>query len=93
MSVYLDCNATTPLAVEVLEVTTAALRDAWANPNSSHEAGEARDQLSMQRWFVDDVTTSVLGGGHTSHARVYNIIEGSLRDCCFLRRPASSQVY
>ena len=43
MSVYLDYNATTPLAAEVLEVTTAALRDAWANPNSSHEAGEARD--------------------------------------------------
>lgn len=39
MSVYLDYNATTPLAPEVLHVTTTALRDAWANPSSSHTAG------------------------------------------------------
>jgi cysteine sulfinate desulfinase/cysteine desulfurase-like protein len=41
MSVYLDYNATTPLAPEVLEAVCSALRDAWANPNSSHAAGEA----------------------------------------------------
>lgn len=40
MSVYLDYNATTPLAQEALDAITAALRDAWANPNSSHLAGE-----------------------------------------------------
>ena len=51
MSVYLDYNATTPLAAEVLEVTTAALRDAWANPNSSHEAGEASPPPASN--FVD----------------------------------------
>ena len=41
MSVYLDYNATSPLAPEALEAITTALRDAWANPNSSHLAGEA----------------------------------------------------
>lgn len=40
MSVYLDYNATTPVAPEALDVITAALRDAWANPSSSHVAGE-----------------------------------------------------
>lgn len=40
MSVYLDYNATTPLAQEALDAITVALRDAWANPNSSHLAGE-----------------------------------------------------
>ncbi len=38
-SVYLDYNATTPLAPEVLETITAALRDAWGNPSSNHFAG------------------------------------------------------
>jgi hypothetical protein len=38
--VYLDYNATTPLAPEVLESITVALRDFWGNPSSSHDAGE-----------------------------------------------------
>ena len=38
--VYLDYNSTSPLAPEVLETVSTALRDAWANPNSSHAAGE-----------------------------------------------------
>ena len=38
--VYLDYNATTPLASEVLEAITTALRDAWGNPSSSYHAGK-----------------------------------------------------
>ena len=37
---YLDYNATTPLAPEVLETIHETLRDLWANPNSAHEAGK-----------------------------------------------------
>ena len=37
--VYLDYNATTPLAEEVKEVITEALHHAWGNPSSSHQAG------------------------------------------------------
>ena len=37
--VYLDYNATTPLAPEVLESINLALRDFWGNPSSSHDAG------------------------------------------------------
>lgn len=37
--IYLDYNATTPMAPEVLEATCEALRDLWANPSSAHEAG------------------------------------------------------
>lgn len=40
--VYLDYNATTPLAPEVLEAITVALRDAWGNPSSSYHAGMPR---------------------------------------------------
>lgn len=39
-SVYLDFNATTPLAPEVLQAISEALRDAWGNPSSSHGAGK-----------------------------------------------------
>ena len=44
-SVYLDYNATTPLAPEVLDVITETLRDAWANPSSSNHLGEDRGDL------------------------------------------------
>ena len=37
--VYLDFNATTPLAPEVLEAITVTLKDAWGNPSSSYRAG------------------------------------------------------
>ena len=54
-SVYLDYNATTPLASEVLDTVVATLRDAWGNPSSSHHAGlkarkciiEARASVAM----------------------------------------------
>ena len=38
-AVYLDYNATTPLAPEVIEAITGSLRDHWANPSSSYETG------------------------------------------------------
>ena len=38
--VYLDYNATTPLAPEVLESIYVALRDFWANPSSGHKEGK-----------------------------------------------------
>lgn len=38
-SVYLDYNATTPLAPEVIKAITQSLTDYWANPSSSYEAG------------------------------------------------------
>ena len=37
--VYLDYNATTPLAPEVLESIHDALANNWANPSSSHSLG------------------------------------------------------
>lgn len=37
--VYLDNNATTPLAPEVLKTINVVLRDFWGNPSSGHDAG------------------------------------------------------
>jgi cysteine desulfurase len=38
---YLDWNATTPPAPEVVEAMTEAAREAWGNPSSIHAAGRA----------------------------------------------------
>ncbi len=40
-TVYLDWNATTPLADEAREAMLAAMQDGWANPASVHGAGRA----------------------------------------------------
>jgi cysteine desulfurase len=37
--IYLDYNATTPVAPEVLDAMLPYLRDAYGNPSSSHAAG------------------------------------------------------
>lgn len=38
--IYLDYNATTPLAPEVIQAISEALQDAWGNPSSNYIAGE-----------------------------------------------------
>jgi cysteine desulfurase len=40
-TVYLDHNATTPPAPEVIEEMTESLRIVWGNPSSTHAAGQA----------------------------------------------------
>lgn len=37
--VYLDYNATTPLAPEVIESVSQSLREHWGNPSSSYDTG------------------------------------------------------
>lgn len=43
--IYLDYNATTPLAPEVIQAISEALRDAWGNPSSNYIAGEENKEL------------------------------------------------
>lgn len=44
--IYLDHNATTPVAPECVEPMLAAMRDAYGNPASKHSAGERAKQLT-----------------------------------------------
>ncbi|MBI5257428.1 MAG: cysteine desulfurase [Burkholderiales bacterium] len=44
-AVYLDHNATTPVAPQVIEEMTDALQRAWANPSSTHGPGQAARRL------------------------------------------------
>lgn len=45
--VYVDNNATTPLAPEVLEAMIACLADCYGNPSSLHRIGAAAKQVVM----------------------------------------------
>ncbi|XP_068001465.1 selenocysteine lyase isoform X2 [Melanerpes formicivorus] len=48
--VYLDYNATTPLAPEVAQAVWDAMHHAWGNPSSSHPAGRnAKDLIHSAR--------------------------------------------
>lgn len=46
--IYLDYNATTPLAPEVILCLSEALTKAWANPSSSSEIGQSAKELINQ---------------------------------------------
>ncbi|NWR64333.1 SCLY lyase, partial [Bucorvus abyssinicus] len=59
--VYLDHNATTPLAPEVAQAVQDAMQQAWGNPSSSHPAGRKAKEL------VDSARESLarmVGGRH-----------------------------
>jgi cysteine desulfurase len=50
LMVYLDHNATTPLAPEALEAMLPYLRERFGNPSSAHRAGrDARDAIERAR--------------------------------------------
>lgn len=54
--VYLDHNATTPLAPEVADAMEPFLRSGWGNPSSGHAEGRrARDALAKARREVADL--------------------------------------
>jgi cysteine sulfinate desulfinase/cysteine desulfurase-like protein len=43
--VYLDYNATTPVADEVVESMTTTLKTAWGNPSSGYKHGKVAKQI------------------------------------------------
>lgn len=48
--VYLDYNATTPLAPEVIQAVEQSMQEAWGNPSSAHEEGaRARTVINQAR--------------------------------------------
>ncbi|XP_057696159.1 selenocysteine lyase [Corythoichthys intestinalis] len=46
--IYMDYNATTPVAPEVIQATYEALWDAWGNPSSSYDAGKKAKAIITQ---------------------------------------------
>jgi selenocysteine lyase len=77
--IYLDYNATTPLAPEVLESIHDALANSWANPSSSHSLGmKAKSVVTTARHWVaemvggSDEDIIFTSGGTESNGLVYH---------------------
>jgi len=81
--IYLDYNATSPIAPEVLEETTVALRDLWGNPSSDHVHGRrAREAVERARHRVaallgcrDGEIVFTSGGTESDNAAVFGVAE------------------
>uniref|UniRef100_A0A8C5P9P6 Selenocysteine lyase n=1 Tax=Leptobrachium leishanense TaxID=445787 RepID=A0A8C5P9P6_9ANUR len=86
--VYLDYNATTPPAAEVVEVVAEAMRDAWGNPSSGYAAGRnAKELIDSARAHVakmvggkpeDVVFTS--GGTEANNMVLFSAVERFTRE-------------
>jgi cysteine desulfurase len=59
---YFDHNSTTPLAPEVAAILSAASRDVFGNPSSTHRAGQvARQRLEQARRTIADALHATPG--------------------------------
>ncbi len=81
--IYLDYNATTPVAEEVLAAMVPALRDLWGNPSSSHPYGiaarraldEARQEVARMLGCAADEVIFTSGGTESDNAAMIGIAE------------------
>ena len=81
--IYLDHNATTPVAPEVLEAMLPALRDTWGNPSSTHAYGAAaRKAMEQARGQVSELlgcdpaeVIFTSGGTESDNAAIVGIAE------------------
>jgi cysteine desulfurase len=83
--IYLDHNATTPVAPEVLEAVRAALADAWGNPSSAHLFGararaaveNAREQVAAALGCRPDEIVFTSGGTESDNAALIGVAEAT----------------
>ncbi|MCP3981731.1 MAG: cysteine desulfurase [bacterium] len=81
--IYLDYNATTPPAPEVIEAMLPALRDLWGNPSSAHAFGQparravdaAREQVAALIGCAADEVIFTCGGTESDNAAIVGIAE------------------
>lgn len=79
--IYLDHNATTPVAPEVVEAMLPALRDLWGNPSSAHAYGvaarqaieTARSQVASLLGCRPDEVVFTSGGTESDNAAVLGV--------------------
>lgn len=81
--IYLDYNATTPIAPEVLDAMAPALRELWGNPSSAHALGRraaeaieaARAQVAALLGAQDDEIVFTSGGTESDNAAIVGVAE------------------
>jgi len=81
--IYLDYNATTPIAPEVIEAIVPALRDLWGNASSAHVYGRrarqaidvARDQVAELLGCEASEIVFTGGGTEADNAAVVGVAE------------------
>lgn len=95
-AIYLDNNATTPVAPECIEAVTRCLRDFYGNPSSKHACGEAAkaETLTARARVASLLGASpaeiVFTSGGTE--AIQQAILGALALCPGKRRVVTSQV-
>jgi len=81
--IYLDYNATTPIADEVIEAMIPALRESWGNPSSTHHYGRAarrtvtraREQVATLVACSPDELIFTSGGTESDNAAIVGVAE------------------
>lgn len=81
--IYLDYNATTPVADEVIEEMLPVLREGWGNPSSGHAYGErarlavvrAREQVAALLGCEPAEIVFTGGGTESNNAAVVGVAE------------------
>ena len=81
--IYLDYNATTPPAPEVIEAMVPALRELWGNPSSVHAYGQrarraverAREQVASLLGCHTDEVVFTAGGTESDNAAIVGVAE------------------
>jgi cysteine desulfurase len=81
--IYLDHNATTPVAPEVIEAMAPALRDAWGNPSSAHAYGRraraaldtAREQVAQLLGCAPAEVVFTSGGTESDNMAILGLAE------------------
>jgi cysteine desulfurase len=81
--IYLDHNATTPVAPEVIEEMLPVLREGWGNPSSAHVYGErasaalelARERVARLLGCTPPEVVFTSGGTESDNAAVVGVAE------------------
>ena len=89
--VYLDYNATTPLAPEVVSAISTSLQSQWGNPSSGYRTGQlaanavkvAREQVANMVGASSDEITFTSSGTESNHLAIWSALANyrkSLKD-------------
>ena len=90
--IYLDCNATTPVAPKVLDAMLPYLREHFGNPSSSHSYGptaraaveDARAQVAGLLGCSPEEVVFTSGGSEANNHAIQGVVEAAGRRPCHI---------